>query len=103
MTNYFTKNIFLQEKNVLLLKYTMLRICRISFFRLDENMVEIHVDSLAGFEQSHLHVEFHQKVIEPWVGVESEHIARRRLVFHVFMGEFLYGASDCVARFLVKL
>ena len=53
---------------------------------------------LAGFEQSHLHVEFHQKVIEPWVGVESEHIARRRLVFHVFMGEFLYGTSDCVAR-----
>ena len=103
MTNYFTKNIFLQEKNVLLLKYTMLRICRIGFFRLDENMVEIHVDSLAGFEQSHLHVEFHQKVIEPWVGVESEHIARRRLVFHVFMGEFLYGTSDCVARFLVKL
>ena len=38
-------------------------------------MVEIHVDSLAGFEQPHLHVEFHQKVIEPWVGVESEHIA----------------------------
>lgn len=38
-------------------------------------MVGIHVDSLAGFEQSHLHVEFHQKVIEPWVGVESEHIA----------------------------
>ena len=81
----------------------MLRICRIGFFRLDGNMVEIHVDSLAGFEQSHLHVEFHQKVIESWVGVESEHIARRRLVFHVFMGEFLYGASDCVARFLVKL
>ena len=44
-------------------------------FSLDENMVEIHVDSLAGFEQSHLHVEFHQKVSEPWVGVESEHIA----------------------------
>ena len=65
MTNYFTKNISLQDKNVLLLKYTMLRICRIGFFRLDENMVEIHVDSLAGFEQSHLHVEFHQKVIEP--------------------------------------
>ena len=83
---------------MLVLKYTMLRICRIDFFRLDENMVEIHVDSLAGFEQSHLHVEFHQKVIEPWVGVESEHIARRRLVFHVFMGEFLYGTSDCVAR-----
>ena len=38
-------------------------------------VVEIHVDSLAGFEQPHLHVEFHQKVIEPWVGVESEHIA----------------------------
>ena len=37
-------------------------------------MVEIHVDTLAGFEQPHLHVEFHQKVIEPWVGVESEHI-----------------------------
>ena len=47
----------------------MLRICRIGFFRLDENMVEIHVDSLVGFEQSHLHVEFHQKVIEPWVGL----------------------------------
>ena len=28
-------------------------------------VVEIHVDSLAGFEQPHLHVEFHQKVIEP--------------------------------------
>ena len=27
-------------------------------------MVEIHVDSLVGFEQSYLHVEFHQKVIE---------------------------------------
>lgn len=37
--------------------------------------VEIHVDCLTGFEQSHLHVEFHQKVIESWVGVESEHIA----------------------------
>ena len=37
----------------------MLRICRIDFFRLDENMVEIHIDSLVGFEQSHLHVEFH--------------------------------------------
>ena len=36
----------------------MLRICRIDFFRLDENMVEIHVDSLVGFEQSHLHVSF---------------------------------------------
>ena len=59
MTNYFTKKYFLQDKNVLLLKYTMLRICRIDFFRLDENMVEIHIDSLAGFEQSHLHVEFH--------------------------------------------
>ncbi len=47
----------------------MLRICRIDFFRLDENMVEIHVDSLAGFEQSHFHVEFHQKVIEPWGGL----------------------------------
>ena len=36
---------------------------------------KIHVDCLTGFEQSHLHVEFHQKVIESWVGVESEHIA----------------------------
>ena len=27
---------------LLLLKYTMLRIRRIGFFRLDENMVEIH-------------------------------------------------------------
>lgn len=26
-------------------------------------------------QQSHLHVEFHQKVIEYWVGIESEHIA----------------------------
>ena len=43
----------------------LVRICRIGFSRLDENMVEIHVDSLAGFEQFHLHVEFHQKVIEP--------------------------------------
>ena len=75
MTNYFTKNISLQDKNVLLFKYTMLRICRIGFFRLDENMFEIHVDSLVGFEQSHLHVEFYQKIIKPWVGVESEHIA----------------------------
>ena len=48
------------------------KILRIRFSRLDENMVEIHVDTLAGFEQPHLHVEFHQKVIEPWVGVESE-------------------------------
>ena len=43
MTNYFTKKHFFTRKNVLLLKYTMLRICRIGFFRLDENMVEIHV------------------------------------------------------------
>ena len=42
MTNYFTKKHFLQDKKVLLLKYTMLRIRRIGFFRLDENMVEIH-------------------------------------------------------------
>ena len=42
MTNYFTKKHFLQDKKILLLKYTMLRICRIDFFRLDENMVEIH-------------------------------------------------------------
>ena len=53
----------------------LVRICRIGFSRLDEKMVEIHVDSLAGFEQSHLHVEFHQKVIEPWGSVEFEHIA----------------------------
>ena len=38
----FIDKIKLQDKNVLLLKYTMLRICRIDFFRLDENMVEIH-------------------------------------------------------------
>ena len=74
MTNYFTKTFFTRQK-ILLLKYAMLRICRIDFFRLDENMVEIHIDSLVGFEQSHLHVEFHQKVIESWGGVESEHIA----------------------------
>ena len=74
------------------------RILRIGFFRLDVNMVEIHVDSLAGFKQSHLHVEFHQKVIEPWVGVGSEHIAWRGLVFQIFIGEFLYGTSDGVAR-----
>ena len=61
-------------------------------------MVEIHVDSLAGFEQSHLHVELHQKVIESWVGIESEHIAWRGLLFQIFMGEFLYGTSDGVAR-----
>lgn len=30
----------------------LVRILRIGFFRLDENMVEIHVDNLAGFEQS---------------------------------------------------
>lgn len=30
---------------------------------------------MTEFEQSHLHVEFHQKVIESWVGIESEHIA----------------------------
>ena len=38
----FHKKHFLQDKKVLLLKYTMLRICRIDFFRRDENMVEIH-------------------------------------------------------------
>ena len=56
----------------------------VGFFRLDENMVEIHVDSLAGFEQSHLHVEFHQKVIESWGGVESEHIARLNVTVSQF-------------------
>ena len=69
----------------------MLRICRIGFFRLDGNMVEIHVDSLAGFEQSHLHVEFHQKVIESWGGVESEHIARLSVTvsqFSAFLSDY---------------
>ena len=38
----FHKKHFFTRKNVLLLKYTMLRICRIDFFRLDENMGDIH-------------------------------------------------------------
>lgn len=64
----------------------LVRILRIGFFRLDENMVEIHVDSLAVFEQPHFYIESRQKVIESWVGAESEHIDRWRLVFHIFMG-----------------
>ena len=68
----------------------LVRIRRIGFFRLDGNMVEIHVDSLVGFEQSHLHVEFHQKVIESWGGVESEHIAR----LNVTVSQFSFFLSD---------
>ena len=72
----------------------MLRICRIDFFRLDENMVEIHIDSLAGFEQSHLHVEFHQKVIEPWVGLNLNTLPDRASLYHSF--QFFLSDYDMI-------
>ena len=96
----FHKKHFFTRKNVLLLKYTMLRICRIGFFRLDENMVEIHVDSSCRIwtVPSSCWVSSEGHWVFFFWGGESEHIAWRRLVFHVFMGEFLYGTPGCVGR-----
>ena len=56
---------------------------------------QIHVDSLPGFEQSHLHVEFHQKVIESFFFLGGGNL-------NTLPDEDLYSMSSWESSFMAR-
>ena len=73
------------------------RVFGIILLRLDENVIEIHIDGLAFPEQAHPHVEFYQQFVQFRVGVELVFLSRRGFVACVLAGKLLDGTTDGMA------